>query len=82
MMSKKCAQKCNALSEFAHKIRFVFHVVVAIIVEVAKTPCYFALLDNYFYFLQGSKIKKRRRALNATKVANLWQAKESMKNVI
>lgn len=66
MMSKKCAQKCDALSEFAHKILFVFHVVVAIVVEVAKARSYFALFGQLFLLLQGSKIKKRRRALNAT----------------
>lgn len=57
MMSKKCAQKCDALSEFAHKILFVFHVVVAIVVEVAKAPCYLLFLDNYFYF---KEVKSRR----------------------
>ena len=48
MMSEKCGQKCDALSEFAHKILFVFHVVFAIIVEVAKAPCYFALFGQLF----------------------------------
>ena len=65
-MSKKCAQKCDALSEFAHKMLFVFHVVVAIIVEVAKAPCYFALFGQLFLLSSRKKIKKRRRALNAT----------------